>query len=140
MSFSAQNCPIICRNSRKFRFLFFISLHKTVRQKLFSQKTFPICSRRSCRNFRANTCSYEKLEASSFEAFPYFAPLKWSKVALQSSKSRKLLTSGKNFFYKSCSYNLPLKVLFSWASPIVKSEITKVEKVEKHQNHQKPCF
>ena len=54
-----------------------------------------------------------------------------SKMGLQSSKSRKRGTFRKNFFDKSCSYNLPLKVLFRWVSLKVKPEITRVEKVGK---------
>ena len=103
MWFSALNSPIIVRNSRYFEFLFFLSRHRAVRKKHFWQKTFPIGSRRWCRSLSAVTFSYEKLELQACEAFPYFAPQKWSKWHFE---ARNLENGGpheKTFFTKLVS-------------------------------------
>ena len=131
MWFSGQNCPINVRNSRKFEFLFFIPRHRAVRQKHFWQKTLPIGSRSWCRRLRAVTFSYAKLELQACEAFPYFAPPKVVKMTLRSSKSRKRMTSGKNVFDKTCSYNLPQHFMFWWPRLNLKSEINISKNVEK---------
>jgi hypothetical protein len=76
MSFSAPNCPINDRNSRKFEFLFFTARHKTVRWKFFLHKTYPIDSRRSCESFSPVPffCAHLKLQAC--EAFRDFCTSK----------------------------------------------------------------
>ena len=69
---SAPKCPIIGRNSRNFKLLFFILPHRGVREKLFSQKTFLICSVTLCETFVATLFSYAKLQLQKSEASPYF--------------------------------------------------------------------
>ena len=70
-------------------------------------------------------------EASGLRSFPIFCTPKVVKMTLRVSKSRKRGTFRENFFWQSCSYNLPQHFMFWWPSLNLKSEITILKNVEK---------